>query len=277
MANTNSTIFEISTGAGNALTSFPFPTAKSGTIETVGKDVIGTDTFFQGILYNSEIVLGGVADALNGGVSLGIISGGPNPTGVFALCGAVFAAIDLPTMAIDIAAAINSSATAGQWMAYSSGNSVFIYPVVPTNVASFTVIVDTSGTLMTAQTNPFVAASNLLEPQLRGQQWIWNPLNNEVAKVDFVRDNVSAHLKDAFSSDMPYGTQLYTIEENHWHSIEFLNIGTASGYIDGVEIPQGVSVGFNKGNQDGFGTFNMIDPKVIDASTAGCKFLVTVY
>jgi hypothetical protein len=277
MANTNSTIFEISTGAGNALTSFPFPTAKSGTIETVGKDVIGTDTFFQGILYNSEIVLSGTVDAINS-VSLGFISGGPNPTGTFQLCGAVFAAIDLPTMAIDITAAINASATNNQFLAYSSGNSVFIYPVVPTNVASFVVVVDMASTsTMVAQTNPFVAASNLLEPQLKGQQWIWDPINNEVNKVDFVRDNVSAHLKDAFAIDITAGTQIYTIDENHWHSIEFLNIGTASGYIDGVEIPQGVSVGFNKGNQDGFGTFNMIDPKVIDASTVGCKFLVTVY
>lgn len=273
MANTNSTIFEIS----NQITSFPFPTYVPATIQTVGKDVIGTSTYFQGIQFQSEIVLSGTVDAINS-VSLGFISGGPNPTGAFQLCGAVPAAVDLPTMANDIIVAINSSPTANQFLAYAVGNSIFIFPVAPTNVASFVVVVDMASTsTMVAQTNPFVAASSLVEPQLRGQQWIWNPIINEVAKVDFVRGNVSAHLKDAFSSDMPYGTQLYTIEENHWHSIEFLNIGTASGYIDGIEVPQGVTVGFNKGNQDGFGTFNMIDPKVIDATNAGCKFLVTVY
>jgi hypothetical protein len=180
-------------------------------------------------------------------------------------------------MAIDIAAAINASATNIQFLAYSSGNSVFIYPVGPSNTDALVVVVDmASTTTMTAQPTPFFNAVYLAS-ELRGQQWIWDPIGNEVNKVDFVRDNVSAHLRDAFATDITAGTAFYTIEENHWHSIQFLNIGTASGYIDGVEVPQGVSVGFNKANQDGFGTFNMIDPKVVDATAAGCKFLVTVY
>lgn len=272
MANTNSTIFEIS----NQITSFPFPTLKTGTIETIGKDVLGTGTLFQGVSSQAEIVLGGTVDAINS-VSLGYASGGPNPAGLFQICGAVPAAVDLPTMAIDIAAAINASATNIQFLAYSSGNSVFIYPVGPSNTDALVVVVDmASTTTMTAQPTPFFNAVYLAS-ELRGQQWIWDPIGNEVNKVDFVRDNVSAHLRDAFATDITAGTAFYTIEENHWHSIQFLNIGTASGYIDGVEVPQGVSVGFNKANQDGFGTFNMIDPKVVDATAAGCKFLVTVY
>jgi hypothetical protein len=272
MANTNSTIFEIT----GIVTSFPFPTAQSGTIETIGKDVIGTGTFFQGVDSQAEIVLGGTVDAIDS-VSLGYISGGPNPTGAFQICGAVPAAIDLPTMAIDIATAINSSSTNIQWQASSNGNSVFIYPVEPANTDALVVVVNMASTsTMTAQPTPFFRQT-YLAPELRGQQWIWNPGGKEVSKVDFVRDNVSAHLKDAFVTDIPALSTFYTIEENHWHAINFLNVGTASGYIDGVEVPQGVSVSFNKANQDGFGTFNMIDPKVIDASTEGCKFLVTVY
>lgn len=273
MANTNSTIFEIV----NQITSFPFPTAQNGTIETVGKDVMGTGTFFQGVNSVARITLTGTVDAIDG-VSLGYLTGGPNPAGVFALCGAVPAAVDLPTMAIDISNAINASATAYQFQSYTDTNSVIIFPVAPTNVDALQVIVSSvPATTMTATVTPFQNPVPPALPSLRGQQWIWDPIGNEVNKVDFVRDNVSAHLKDAFATDITAGTQLYTIEENHWHSIEFLNIGTASGYIDGVEVPQGVSVGFNKGNQDGFGSFNMIDPKVVDASAAGCKFLVTVY
>ena len=59
MANTNSTIFEIS----NQITSFPFPTLKTGTIETVGKDVIGTGTLFFGIDSVAVITLGEIGRA----------------------------------------------------------------------------------------------------------------------------------------------------------------------------------------------------------------------
>ena len=272
MANTNSTIFEIS----NQITSFPFPTPQTGTIETVGKDVMGTGTFFQGVNTVSIITLGGTVDAIDS-VTIGYNTGNPTQSGGFQICGAVPAAIDLATMALDISTAINTSSTADRFYSYSVNDSVYVYPIVPINKDALFVTVNMASTsTMTAPATPFL--NYIVEPaSLRGQQWIWDPINNEVNKVDFVRDNVSAHLRDAFAIDITAGTQLYTIEENHWHSIEFLNIGTASGYIDGVEVPQGVTVGFNKGNQDGFGTFNMIDPKVVDTTTPGCKFLVTVY
>lgn len=272
MANTNSTIFEIV----NQITSFPFPTAQNGTIETVGKNVIGTNTYFEGFNKASLITLSGTVDAIDS-VTIGYYTGGPNLAGVVQLCGAVPAALTLNAMASDIATAINASSTANIFRGFALGDTVLVYPRSENNLDALQVVVNMASTsTMTAYATPF--ENIFAEPgSLKGQQWIWDPIGNEVNKVDFVRDNVSAHLKDAFASDIPAGTQLYTIQENHWHSIEFLNIGTASGYIDGVEVPQGVSVGFNKGNQDGFGTFNMIDPKVVDATTPGCKFLVTVY
>lgn len=275
MANTNSTIFEIS----NQITSFPFPTLKTGTIETVDKDVIGTGTLFFGIDSVAVITLGGTVDDMNS-ISVAYQTGGPNSSVLTNLIGStVSAAIDLPTMASDIATAITAYASSPKFNAVASGDSVYIYPENGANAVGMTLTAVPNGT-MTAFVLPFqggIQIPGISVPELRGQQWIWDSVNNEVNLVDFVRDNVSAHLKYPFQTDIAAGSALYTIEENHWHSIEFLNIGTASGYIDGVEVPQGVSVGFNKGNQDGFGTFNMIDPKVVDASAAGCKFLVTVY
>lgn len=275
MANTNSTIFEIS----NQITSFPFPTLKTGTIETVGNDVIGSNTLFFGIDAAAVITLGGTVDDMNS-ISVAYQTGGPNSSVLTNLIGSpVTAAVDLTTMASDIATAISSYPSSPKFNAVSSGDSIYVYPENGVNAVGMTLTAVPNGT-MTSFVLPFqggIQIPNINTPELRGQQWIWNPITAEIAKVDFVRDNVSAHIVYPFLADMPAGSSFYTIEENHWHAINFLNIGTASGYIDGVEIPQGVSVSFNKANQDGFGTFNMIDPKVVDASNAGCKFLVTVY
>ena len=273
MANTNSTIFEIS----GTYTCFPFPTLKTGTIETVGKDVMGTGTLFEGFDSVAIVTLGGTVDAMNS-ISVAYQTGGSTPSTITNLIGAtVPAAVNLNTMASDIASAINLYASSPKFYAVADNQSIYIYPEDGANGVGLNLTVVPNGA-MTAQITPFaggVNVPNITVPQLRGQQWIWNSTANQVAKVDFVRDNVSAHLKDAFVSDIAPGSAFYTIEENHWHSIEFLNVGTAPGFIDGVSVPQGVTVGFNKGNQDGFGSFNMIDPKVIDATST--TFIVTVY
>ena len=276
MANTNSTIFEID----NTITSFPFPTLKTGTIETVGKDVIGTGTFFEGFDSVAIVTLGGTVNAMNS-ISVSYQNGGSTPSTITNLIGAaVPAAVNLPTMASDIATAINSYASSPKFYAVSDNQSVYIYPEDGVNGVGLNLTVVPNGA-MTVDVNPFVGGvnvPNITVPQLRGQQWIWDSSNNQVAKVDFVRDNVSAHLKDALMADIAPGSAFYTIEENHWHSINFLNVGPNVGSIDGVKIPVGVSVSFSKANQDGYGSFNMIDPKVVDAASSGeTKFLVTVY
>lgn len=276
MANTNSQVFSFT----GVITTFPeYTTVGTGTIETVGKDIIGTGTYFNGIEGCAILKLSGVPDDLTAltVMPISVMSNFPTSTASISLIsGTVTAAGTLALTATAISADINTLTSTHGYTSLANGNSVYIWAVNGGAIGNM--LSATCDALMTVETTAFIDGQLIptmsLNPELRGQKWIFDGVS-EVNKVDFVRDNTGAHLKDAFATDIPALTNLMVIEENHWHAIEILNAGANPGFVDGVSIPPGVTVPFNKASQDGFGSFNMIDPKVLDCSST--TFIVIAY
>jgi len=120
-----------------------------------------------------------------------------------------------------------------------------------------------TGTVSTAGKN-VTGTGTLFRSELKPGDWIVDLSQDEVRKVDEIRDNTFLVLDSAFTADL-VGAALVVVR-SRVKQVSIGNTGGTNGEIDGVAIIPGQTVNFQKNGKNPDGK-DFIDPVIVDPAS----------